>query len=68
MGTFERIERNPLSFRECDEIPTRSKTYRKAVCMSWLVIYKIIAAEITIPGIIHTSRRPSFIKKLRKVK
>ncbi len=68
MGTIERIEHNPLSFRECDEIPTRSKTYRKAVCMSWLIIYKIIATEITILGIIHSSRRPALIKKLRKIK
>ncbi|MDY0282277.1 MAG: hypothetical protein RBR35_17150 [Salinivirgaceae bacterium] len=32
--TIERIEKSPLAFRECDEIPTKTKIYRKAVCMS----------------------------------
>lgn len=68
METIERIERNPLSFCECEEIPTLSKIYRKAVCMSWLVIYKIIASKIIILGIIHSSRRPSSVRKLRKVR
>jgi len=29
--TFDRIEKNPFSFRECEEIPTKTKIYRKAV-------------------------------------
>ena len=33
--TIDRIEQNPLAFRECEEIPTKTKIYRKAVCMSW---------------------------------
>lgn len=68
METIERIERNPLSFRECEGIPSRSKIYRKAVCMSWLVIYKINSSEIIILGIIHSSRRSSSVRKLQKVK
>ena len=64
--TFERIRKNPFAFRECEEIPTRNKVYRKAVCMSWLIIYKIKTSEIIILGIIHSSRQPSRIKKLRK--
>lgn len=39
--TIDRIEHNPLVFRECEEIPTKTKMYRKAVCMSWFIIYKI---------------------------
>ena len=66
--TIDRIERNPLAFRECEEIPTKTKIYRKAVCMSWLIIYKIQAREIVVLGIIHGSRRPSRIRSLRKVK
>ena len=31
---IDRIEQNPLTFRECEEIPTKTKNYRKAVCMS----------------------------------
>lgn len=30
---IDRIELNPLSFRECEEIPTKFKVYRKAVCL-----------------------------------
>ena len=66
--TIDRIEKNPLAFRECEEIPTKTRIYRKAVCMSWNIIYKISSSEIIILGIIHGSRRPSKIRKLRKIK
>jgi plasmid stabilization system protein ParE len=65
--TIDRIERNPLAFRECEEIPTKNKIYRKAVCLSWLIIYKIKPVEIVILGIIHGHRRPSRIRRLRKI-
>lgn len=64
--TIDRIEQNPLTFRECEEIPTKTKIYRKAVCMSWLIIYKIKASEIAVLGIIHGSRRALEIRRLRK--
>jgi plasmid stabilization system protein ParE len=67
-AVIDRIELNPLAFRECEEIPTKTKIYRKAVCMSWNIIYKIKASEIIILGIIHSSRRASKVKKLGKVK
>jgi plasmid stabilization system protein ParE len=63
---FERIQLNPFSFRECEEIQTKTKIYRKAVCMSWLIIYKVSGSEILILGIIHASRRNSLIRNLRK--
>ena len=66
--TFDKIEKNPLSYRECEEIQTKSKIYRKAVCMSWLIIYKVIENNIVILGIIHGSRRSSKIRILKKVK
>lgn len=66
--TINRIEKNPLAFRECWEIPTKTKIYRQAVCMSWLIIYKVKNFQIVILGIIHTSRKPSRIKSLRKIK
>jgi plasmid stabilization system protein ParE len=44
--TFDRIQLNPFSFRECGEIQTETKLYRKAVCMSWLIIYKVSGSEI----------------------
>lgn len=67
-GIIDRIEKNPLAFRECEEIPTKTKIYRKAVCMSWNIIFKIIASEIVILGIIHGSRRAGRVRALRKVK
>jgi len=66
--TIERIEKSPLAFRECEEIPTKTKMYRKAVCMSWQIIFKIKVSEIIVLGIIHGSRRASKVKKLKKVK
>jgi len=66
--TIDRIEKNPLAFRECWEIPTKTKMYRQAVCMSWLIIYRIKATQIVILGVIHSSRQPSKIKNLRRVK
>jgi plasmid stabilization system protein ParE len=66
--TIDRIEKNPLAFRECEEIPTKNKIYRKAVCLSWLIIYKIKPVEIVILGIFHGHRRPSILRSLRKVK
>jgi plasmid stabilization system protein ParE len=66
--TIDRIKQNPLAFRECEEIPTKTKIYRKAVCMSWNIVYKIKTYEIIVLGIIHGSRRVSKIRKLRKIK
>ena len=66
--TIDRIEQNPRAFRECEEIPTKTKIYRKAVCMSWNIIYKVKASEIVVLGIIHGSRRSSRVIRLGKVK
>jgi len=68
LKTIYRIEKNPSAFRECEEIATIDKIYRKAVCLSWLIIYKIKSSEIVILGIIHGHRSRSRIKNLRKVK
>ena len=68
LKTIDRIEKNPTAFRECEEMPTNNKIYRKAVCLSWLIIFKIKPAEIVILGIIHGHRRKANVKNLRKVK
>jgi plasmid stabilization system protein ParE len=65
---FEKIQSNPFVFKECEEIPTKQKIYRKARCHSWYVIFKIIATEILILGIMHASKKPSKIKSLKKIK
>lgn len=62
---IDRIGKNPLIFRECEEIRTAGKIYRKAVCMSWLIIYKVVDNNIIILGIIHGSRASRRISKLK---
>ena len=64
--TIDHIGQNPYSFRECEEIQTKTKIYRKAVCLSWLIIYKIKPYEIIILGILHSSRKPSRIKAIKR--
>jgi plasmid stabilization system protein ParE len=66
--TINKIGQNPLAYRECEQLPTKTKIYRRAVCLSWIIIYKITRPKIVIPGVIHGSRNPSNIRKLRKVK
>lgn len=64
--SIDRIERNPFAFKECPALATKSKMYRQASCLSWLVIYKITDNEIIIAGTIHASRKPSILKAFRK--
>jgi len=66
--TIDRIANKPFAFRECEEIPTKTKMYRRALCLAWSIIFRIKNNEIVILGIIHQSRRPSRINKLRKIK
>lgn len=62
------IAANPFAYKECEALPTKGKIYRQASCLSWLIIYKITANDIIILGVLHKSRRPSRIKKLRSAK
>jgi plasmid stabilization system protein ParE len=64
--TIDRIGENPFAFRECDEIPTKNKIYRKSVCQSWPIIYRIKPDEIVIIGVLYASRRASKIRGLKK--
>jgi plasmid stabilization system protein ParE len=66
--TIDQIALNPFVFRECEEIPTKNKIYRKAVCKSWLIVYRITSTEVIIIGVLYASRRASKIRGLRKIK
>ena len=66
--TIDSIEKNPYAFKECEELPTKTKMYRKAVCLSWYIIFKIKPFEIVILGIIHKHRRTARIKTIGKAK
>ena len=35
-----KISQNPFAYKECEQLPTKTKSYRRAVCLSWLIIYK----------------------------
>ena len=66
---FNRIIRigvNPFQYKECELIPTQAKMYRQTLCLSWYIVYKIIAQQIIILGVIHKSQKPSKRKGLRK--
>ena len=65
---IDRIARNPFAFRECEELATKTKMYRRALCHSWRIIYRIKNNTILVLGIIHSSRRPSIIRPLRRIK
>lgn len=66
LAAIERIGNAPFAYKECPEIPTKSKLYRQAVYSSWLIIYKISGKKIIVLGVIHKSRKPSNIKSLKK--
>jgi plasmid stabilization system protein ParE len=65
---IDRIARNPFAFRECEELQTETKMYRRAICYSWQIIFRIKNNRALILGILHHSRRPSVIKPLRRVR
>jgi plasmid stabilization system protein ParE len=66
--TIARIGQYPFAFRECEEMPTKNKIYRKAVCLSWLIIYRIKGNEVIIIGVLYASRRASKVRALRRIK
>jgi plasmid stabilization system protein ParE len=68
LAAIENIGNHPTAYKGCEELPTKSKMYRKAICLSWTIVFRIKGSEVVILGIIHTARRPAFIKILKKVK
>ncbi|MBL7692286.1 MAG: type II toxin-antitoxin system RelE/ParE family toxin [Flavipsychrobacter sp.] len=67
LETIDRISKNPVAFRECEQLRTNTKKYRRALCMAWQIIFRVSGNSIVILGIIHSSRRPSEVKKLRRI-
>ena len=64
-ATIRKIGISPFAFKECEHLPTKSKVYRQATCLSYLIIYKITKTEIIILSVTHSARNASEIKKLR---
>jgi len=67
-NAIKKIGENPFAYKECLQLPTKAKIYRQAICLSWLIIYKISTAEVLILSVIHGARNPSKIRKLKKIK
>lgn len=64
-AAIQRIAVAPFAFKECEQLPTKSKIYRQAACLSYLIIYKVTKTEIIILKIIHSARKSTEIRKLR---
>ena len=64
---FINIQLNPFAYKECESLPTKTKMYRQAVCLSWLIVYKIVGMELIVLGIVHGARKPSTIKRLKRI-
>ena len=67
-ATIEKINFNPWKYKECEQLRTKNHIYRITPYKSWHIIYKIKRTEILILGIIHSSRKPSKLSTLRKIK
>ncbi len=65
---IDKIPLNPFIHSECQEIPTKKKIYRKALCMSWWIVYRIKNDEIVVLGVVSCSCYKSKIRSLRKIK
>ena len=61
-----KIENQPKAFPPEPNLQTKSNLYRFALVMkSWKIIFKVTNSLLIFLGIIHTSRHPIEIKKLR---
>ena len=64
-NTIDRIGAAPFAFKECEQLPTKTKIYRQAACLSYLIIYKVTTTEVIILKVLHSARNAADIKKLR---
>ena len=63
---IEEVEMQPTSYPPEMILNTKRRMYRFAIIMkSWKIVFKVTQKLLIILGIIHTSRHPNEIKKLR---
>ncbi len=63
-----KIKNHPTASPPEPFLPTKQNWYRFSVVMkSWKVIFKVTKSKLIFLGIIHTSRHPREIKKLRTI-
>ncbi|WP_166921526.1 type II toxin-antitoxin system RelE/ParE family toxin [Flavobacterium poyangense] len=63
--TMRKIIDNPLIYSECENLPTKSKTYREATYKTWLIVFRIKNFKITILSVLSGKRKTSSFKKLK---
>lgn len=59
---------SPRHFQECEELPTKTKIYRKASYPPFKIIYRIKSHRIEVLSIFHSSQNPKKLIAFRKVK
>jgi len=66
---LDEIVKNPLIYPKDTNFSSKKGLYRFSIYMkSWKIIFKVMQNLIVFLGIIHTSRHPNEIKKLRTSK
>ncbi len=62
----DKIKKSPKAYPPEPYLPTKNNLYRFALVMkSWKIIFKVTGKLLVFLGIIHTTRHPKAIKKLR---
>ena len=63
--TLEQVIINPVGYKECPELKTKSISFRQAICYHWLILFKIEDNLIRVLTIVSGRRLRSRIKELR---
>jgi hypothetical protein len=53
-------------YAQCENIPTKTKIYREAGYKSWLIIFKVKSAQVTILGVLNGKQKSSDFRKLTR--
>ncbi len=66
LKSVEKVENNPEIYPPENELNAKRILYRFILVMkSWKLVYKVTQRVLIFVGIVHTSRHPKEIKKLR---
>lgn len=66
LNSVDKVENNPELYPPENELNAKHILYRFILVMkSWKLVYKVTKKFLIFVGIVHTSRHPNKIKKLR---
>jgi Txe/YoeB family toxin of Txe-Axe toxin-antitoxin module len=67
IALIDTIEKMPFMYPECEQLPTKAKSYRAAVLTSqYKIIYKITKDTIAYLSFFNTKRNSGSLKSLRQ--